>query len=83
VIVTWNTKGTAGNVATTDTVTNGAWAAATLTGGVNSATFYDTSQNVSDTVETGWDFTEIVIIAVAAALIIAAIFSVVGGYIKI
>ena len=84
VIVTWNTKGTAGNVATTDTVVNGSWTTgATLTGGVNTDTYYDASQNIVASVETGYDFTEIVIIAAAAALIIAAIFGVIGGYIKL
>lgn len=50
--------------------------------GVND-TFYNASKDVVATVETGWDFTEIVIIAIAAGLIIAAIFGVIGGYIKL
>lgn len=46
-------------------------------------TYYNASQDVVASVETGWDFTEIVIIAIAAGLIIAAIFGVIGGFIKI
>ena len=46
-------------------------------------TYYNASQDVVASVETGWDFTEIVIIAIAAGLIIAAIFGVIGGYIKL
>lgn len=48
-----------------------------------SDTYYNASLDVVATVETGWDFTEIVILAVAAGLIIAAIFGVIGGFIKI
>ena len=52
-------------------------------GNTTADTYYNASQNVSGTVETGWSFTEIIVIAVAAALIIAAIFSVIGGYIRL
>jgi len=34
---------------------------------------------VVGTIETGWDFTEIVILAVAAGLILGAIFAIFGG----
>ncbi len=50
---------------------------------VSGDTYYNASQDVVSTVESGWDFTEIVIIAIAAGLIIAAIFGVIGGYIKL
>jgi len=50
---------------------------------VSGDTFYNASTDVVASVETGWDFTEIVIIAIAAGLIIAAIFGVIGGYIKL
>ncbi len=84
VVLTYNTVGDDYNtLATIETLAAGAWAAATLTGGVDKDTYYDASQNVSGSVESGWDFTEIVIIAAAAALIIAAIFGVIGGYIKL
>ncbi len=53
------------------------------TGLVSGDTYYNASQDVVSTVESGWDFTEIVIIAIAAGLIIAAIFGVIGGYIKL
>ncbi len=84
VVLTYNTVGDDYNtLATTETLAAGAWAASTLSGGVDEDTYYDASQNVSGSVESGWDFTEIVIIAAAAALIIAAIFGVIGGYIKL
>jgi len=45
-------------------------------------TYYNASTNVVGTVETGWDFTEIVILAVAAGLILGAIFAIFGGGVK-
>jgi len=45
-------------------------------------TYYNASTNVVSTVETGWDFTEIVILALAAGLILSAIFAVFGGGVK-
>lgn len=52
-------------------------------GNTTGDTYYNSSINLISTVETGWDFTEIVILAVAAGLIIAAIFGVIGGFIRI
>ena len=46
-------------------------------------TYYNASQNVVGTVETGWDFTEIVVLAIAAGLILGAIFAIFGGGIKL
>jgi len=46
-------------------------------------TYYNASENVVSTVETGWDFTEIVVLAIAAGLILGAIFAIFGGGIKL
>lgn len=84
VTLTYDTIGVAGNsVSLAETLAAGAWSGTALAGGTATDTYYDTSQNVSGSVETGWSFTEIIVIALAAALIIAAIFSVIGGYIKL
>ena len=50
---------------------------------VSGDTYYNASTNVVGTVETGWDFTEIVILAIAAGLILGAIFAIFGGGIKL
>ena len=50
---------------------------------VSGDTYYNASQNVVGTVETGWDFTEIVVLAIAAGLILGAIFAIFGGGIKL
>ncbi len=82
-VLTYDSYGTGGNSVILAESVTGTWSSSTLTGGLATDTYYNASQNVSDSVESGYDFTEIIIIAAAAALIIAAIFSVIGGYIKL
>jgi len=53
-----------------------------LTNKTGCDTYYNASTNVVGTVETGWDFTEIVILAIAAGLILGAIFAIFGGGVK-
>lgn len=45
--------------------------------------FYNASEDMVDTVETGWDFTEIIVLAIAAGIILMAVFGVIGGFIRI
>lgn len=74
-IVTYDTTGTAGNaIQTTETVTNASWASSTLTGGAVIDTFYNASLDVAETVETGYDYMPFVLLAIAAGLVITAIF---------
>jgi len=71
-IVTWNTAGTVGNsIATTDTVTNGSWAAATLTGGLDASLVAPMQTNVLETGETGSSFLVILIIAFIGGIAIS------------
>lgn len=71
-IVTWDTAGTVGNsIATTDTVTNGSWAAATLTGGLDASLVAPMQTNVLETGETGSGFLVILIIAFIGGIAIS------------
>ncbi len=46
-----------------------------MSGGTNKDTFYDSQDDAVDAVETGFDFLEIIILAIVAGIIILAIFS--------
>jgi len=71
-IVTWNTAGTVGNsIATTDTVTNGSWSAATLTGGLDASLVAPMQTNVLETGETGSSFLVILVIAFIGGIAIS------------
>jgi len=71
-VVTWNTAGTVGNsIATIDTVTNGAWVSATLTGGLDASSVGGMQQNILSAGETGSSFVVILIIAFIGGIAIS------------
>ncbi len=66
-------SGSVGNILTWEDLTNASWTSTTLTGGVNADYYFNASGDVIDSVETGWDFTEIVVLAIATGIVLVAI----------
>ena len=77
VVLTADTAGSGGNsITTTDTLTNGDWGAATLTGGAQSGAFYDTQQEMINTTESSYSMAGIMPIVMIAVAVLGGLLSV-------
>jgi len=75
------TKGTTGNT-NIDISENDANFSTTTTLGTNRDTYYNSSTDVTDTIETGWSFMSIIMLVAAAVVILTLLFGVFGGYMR-
>jgi len=77
IALTADAAGSGGNsIATTTNMSNGAWGAATLTGGSQSGVFYDTQQDLLSTTESSYSMAGIMPIVMIAVAVLSGLLGV-------